>query len=355
MLGKSLPSSWYYDETHYENERSKIFGREWIYITSTSRLVKPGDYSTLNIVGYKVMVIKQEDGSIKAFLNACRHRASPLLLESHGTCKGQCITCPYHAWTYNLDGNLRKAPEFEMLPDFSEKKTDLSLVPVQIHESCGLIFFNLSKNIIDNKRQFDELIEIMNGYPTQNYVYHSTKTFEIACNWKVFIENYQECYHCKILHPLFDKNYALKKYKVTNAFRLSHHTCELKHTSNNEKLGSKEGEWIWVWPNLTLALYEKYYDTVQIIPVNSKKTKLIVTFYGRQDLSNKDLDIIINEVSFQTFSEDIIVCERVQESLESGLINVDGGPLHPIQESGVIYFDELIRQSMSSPCKILDF
>lgn len=339
----SLVATWYTSIEQFDREKEKIFGNNWLFVTSASRLPNPGDFFSIDLLGKKILLVRQVGGEIIAFLNACRHRGAPLVLETEGTMKSNCITCPYHSWVYNVDGSLRKAPSFSDI-----EKEKYSLVKMRLHEIYGLIFVNLGNG--GDEIFSDSLQEVLTKYPFNDYHYFSTKTFEVACNWKVFLEGFQECYHCYNLHPLFGRNYELNKYTVHNRDMFSHHQCPIKRASN--ELGTRDGEWLWVWPNLCLALYEKYYDTLQVIPVNSHQTKLVVSFYGRNDLTKEELESCISDVSFQTFREDIAMCEGVQLSLESGMVNVDGGPLHPEREAGVIFFDSLIRNAMEKAVDI---
>ncbi len=350
-----MPISWYVDPAHFERERTAIFGQEWLFATSSSRLIKPGDYVTISIMGYEVVVIKQNDGSIKAFRNVCRHRASQLLSGS-GTCKGNCITCPYHAWTFEIDGSLRKAPKFDDLEDFC--RNDYPLYSVTLRESDGLIFFNMGNDMmsLDNRR-VERLHQVLSEYPLNQYSYHSSKTFEISCNWKTWIENYQECYHCRTLHPLLHRNYDLNKYELVNADGISHHKCPRKSIPvestrpGDVELQARDGFWVFIWPNLALGLYDTYYDTLEAIPINPDKTKLVMTVYGRNNLSKEELNCNIEAVSFQTYYEDIAGCELVHKGLVATQdINRPVGPLHPDRESGVIYFDSLVRVAIENSC-----
>lgn len=345
----SLPVSWYTDSDQFDREK-KIFGQEWLYVCPSSQLTQTGNYVTCSLMDYEIVVIRQASGSAKGFWNTCRHRGSQLLSGS-GTCKSECIVCPYHGWTYELSGELRKAPRFTDMEDFC--KTDYTLAEIFVYESSGLIFINLNSPKIPDNR-FDRLAQILSGYPLDQYAYRSQKSYEIACNWKTYIENYQECYHCRTLHPLFNRNYQLDQYQVSNSDKVSHHTCPPKGEaadaeSCDTELRSKDGEWIYCWPNLALALYEHYYDTLEIIPISPDKTKLVITFYGRNDISTEELDRLIGTVSFSTFEEDIEACERVAKGLKSLRMRQESqvvGPLHPVAESGVIYFDSLIRNAL---------
>lgn len=339
----ALPVSYYLNENHFKVERKLIFEKEWLFACSSSQVKDVGNYITVNILNCSIIIIRQVDKTVKAFFNVCRHRNSQLLTGS-GTCKSNCITCPYHSWCFEISGELRKAPHFEDIEDFC--KSDYSLKEVAVDEIDGLIFicFNTTPPI----RKFELISLLRNSYNFHNFSYHSSKIYNVKCNWKTFLENYQECYHCRTLHPLFNKNYDLDKYKVYNGDRFSHHTCPRKQVS--DELGSKDGEWVYVWPNLALALYESYYDTLEVIPISPTETELRVTFYGRNDIPKELLDRNIKDVSFQTFQEDIEASERVQQGLLTA-VNIgswQSGPLNTKKEQGVIYFDSLVRKALTN-------
>lgn len=348
-INYSLPAAWYVDPDHFNKERIAIFGREWLFAAPVSRFGKPGDYVTVSIMGYEIVLIKQNDGSIKAFRNVCRHRASQLLTGS-GTCKGNCITCPYHSWTFEIDGKLRKAPKFDEIENFC--KDDYSLYPVTLKEADGLLFVNLNPSSSEDPR-FATLHQVLSGYPLDRYSYHSVKTFDLACNWKTWVENYQECYHCRTIHPLLNRNFDLNKYRVVNANKVCHHMCPRKDVDpekarpGDAELQCRDGFWIFMYPNLAIGLYETYYDTMEIVPMGPDKTRLVVTFYGRKDVNPDELRCNIEAVSFQTYYEDIQACESVHKGLVATQdLNKPVGPLHPIREDAVIYFDSLVRTSM---------
>lgn len=341
-MNTTLPISWYLNNDIFALEQKQIFEKEWLFACSSSQVQDAGNYITLDIMKRSIIIIRQPDKKVKAFYNVCRHRNSQLLTGS-GTCKGDCITCPYHSWTFELSGELRKAPYCQDIEDFH--RDDYSLIEVAIEEMFGLIFVNLGKNLPPQRY---ELLKLLESYNFNNFIYHSSKTFNIKCNWKTFLENYQECYHCRTLHPLFNKNYDLDKYMVYNGDHFSHHTCPRKQVS--DELGSKAGEWLYIWPSLALALYESYYDTLEVIPITPTETELRVTFYGRRDLPKEILDHNINDVSFQTFEEDIAASEKVQCGLLTAIHVKDwkSGPLNPKKETGVIYFDSLVRKALEN-------
>jgi phenylpropionate dioxygenase-like ring-hydroxylating dioxygenase large terminal subunit len=199
----------------------------------------------------------------------------------------------------------------------------------------------------------------LSTYDFSAFEYHSTLLLDIRCNWKVFVDGFLECYHCPRLHPLFAREYDLTRYRTENGARYSLHTCPRKSNTtttttttppSDNVLGTADGLWYWIYPNTCLSLYEKYYDTIQVLPMGPLRTRLLVTFYGRKDLPRDQVDEAIKAVSRQTFQEDVDACERVQRVLESGGPYVSG-PLHPQKEAAVILFQSLVRQAVEEGAK----
>lgn len=267
----------------------------------------------------------------------------------------------YHAWTYELDGTLRKAPKFEdgVVSGF-EKNTN-SLFPVKVHCYLGLVFINMNPEAEPFEKSFGQFqSRLPKGYDLENgYEYHSTFRYEIACNWKTFLDGFNECYHCRAIHPLFDREYDLPRYLIQPFDNVLHHYCPRKQTSE-PALGSLEGAWFFLYPSLGFEIYETYWNTIQVLPLSATKTALVVTYYGKKGLAKETLSKYIKDVSEQTFNEDIPACETVQKNLEAGIYNT--GPLHPLYENGVIFFGSRIRKALENQtasssadaCKTLD-
>lgn len=328
---KSIPTSWYTDPLILEKEKDRIFESEWIFVGIGSQIPDIGNYFRFNLLNLSIIIVRESDSRINGFINACRHRGATLVNEDSGSFKSECISCPYHGWTYNLNGSLRKAPKFTDIEDLNIKT--FGLIPVGIYYLNNLIFIKIKDGGGDPPRL---------KFKLDNYHYFKTINLTIGCNWKVFIDNFNECYHCSLLHPLFRRDYDLEKYLVTCSNKVIEHRCPIK--SKSDLLGTKDGEWLFVWPNLCISVYENYYDMIQIIPLTFNKTKLIINYHGFQGTPLETLETLINGISSQTFTEDLAICERVQQGLETGYANP--GPLHSEREKGVIYFQTLIRGKM---------
>lgn len=347
-MDRTLPARYYYEPEFLEKEKKLIFDRSWLLVSLSSRIPNPGDYTTLDYLDYRILVVRQPDRSVKGFINACRHRAMTIL-EGTGVCKANCITCEYHRFVYNLDGTLRKAPGFNL--DKTDEKCnlptldieDLSLLTLPVKEVAGLIFVNPTTDST-NQLSFPDAIETALRLDLNNYIYHSTKVMDVTCNWKVFVENFLECYHCSSVHPLFAREYDLSKYDSVDTGGVSDFTCPAKMKGI---LGGLDGHWVWMKPNIGFELYEKYMNTITIIPVDAKNTKIKVDYYGRCDLSKDEIKESLEQISQVTFDEDLAICVKVQRGLDTKSINTEvGGPLHPDREKSIIYFLQLYREAM---------
>jgi phenylpropionate dioxygenase-like ring-hydroxylating dioxygenase large terminal subunit len=173
-----------------------------------------------------------------------------------------------------------------------------------------------------------------------DYSFHSTMSREGDFNWKVWIEGYQECYHCPTIHPVFLNDFALTRYSVENCRQFSVHSCERKVKSAS---GAFEGLWLWVYPNLGLPIYEPAFYTLQVNPLDVNRTRLTYTFHARKSTSAAVMAEFLRFVD-QITQEDISICQAVQKNLNSGVFH--HGVLNPARENGVIYFQSLVRQAV---------
>lgn len=339
---ETLPAEWYSSTDTYRLEREQIFAREWIYVASEAELQQCGDYITTAIAGYPIYLIRQQDGSIKAFHNVCRHRAAPLLCATAGQVTAKTISCPYHGWSYNLEGKLVAAPHFDCLTDCDRAEWSLFSIQVAIYKN--LIFVNLSAEAAPFSQAFRELLEVIENseFDINSYRFHSKLVREGNFNWKAWVDGFQECYHCMTIHPIFTRDFALQRYKVENHNRFSVHSCERKSESSS---GVSNGLWLWAYPNLGLPIYEPCFYTLQVNPLAVNRTQLTYSFHFRDCTDEK---LIRNFRGFvdQITDEDINICESVQKNLDTGIYQK--GVLHGSRENGVAYFQSLVRQAISS-------
>jgi choline monooxygenase len=200
--GRTLPFDWYSDPAVLRLERDSIFRRTWQYAGRADQVAEPGAFFTCDLGGVPIVVVRGKDGSLRAFLNVCRHRGS-LVCEGEG--KRETLQCPYHAWTYGLDGSLRAAPRSEREPGFD--KTELGLMPVSVDAWGPFVFVNPDAEAAPLTDTLGELPELVaaSGLDVESLRFLKRSSGEYEANWKVCSENFLECYHCQVAHPRFSK------------------------------------------------------------------------------------------------------------------------------------------------------
>ena len=209
-LEETLPSSWYLSEEIFHLERQRIFFREWLCAGREEELPSPGDHRVLNILGESILLVRNRQGDLRAFYNVCRHRGarlcstdgrSPVGMETRGgVINGRSIICPYHQWSYDLDGHLVAAPHLGNVPGFDKRA--IALYPVAVASWAGFIFLHLTPHEARPlAEQLGEIPERIRRYPLAELRIGHSISYEVMANWKAIFENYNECYHCGGVHP----------------------------------------------------------------------------------------------------------------------------------------------------------
>ncbi len=199
---ETLPYSWYADPAVAATERERIFRRSWQYVGHLGELDGPGSMFPTQVGGLPLIVVLDREGELRAFLNVCRHRGTVLVNEPQ---RRGTIQCPYHAWTYGLDGSLRGAPRSKDEPDFD--MACLGLVPTQVGTWGPFVFANPDPEAPGLDVALGDLPQVVaeHGLDVDGLRFHHRVSYEIKANWKISIENYLECYHCQLNHPGFVK------------------------------------------------------------------------------------------------------------------------------------------------------
>jgi Rieske 2Fe-2S family protein len=190
-------------------EKERIFCHEWVCVGREEELTNPGEHRVLNLLGESVLLVRNRAGRLRAFYNVCRHRGTRLCRDHTGSAahaplpggiSGGRITCPYHQWTYDLDGRLIAAPHLGSEPGFD--RTQFSLYPVALESWGGFVFLNLTpRGAPTLGQQLGGIPERLQRYPLAELRIGHSIGYEVAANWKVICENYNECYHCAGVHP----------------------------------------------------------------------------------------------------------------------------------------------------------
>jgi glycine betaine catabolism A len=338
-LEATLPRDAYISSEFYAREREAIFFREWFCACRAEEVALPGDYAVREVAGESVLVVRTKDGRIAAHYNLCRHRGSRLALG--GECTGSfggAIRCPYHAWTYELDGRLRTAPYF---PEVMQRRDDFSLHGVAVEEWGGFVFVNLSQEtgpkgpaLHSNLReQLGAAAERVKRYPLAQLRAAKRLTYEVAANWKVLLENYNECYHCAGVHPelcaivpafkqqgggALDWEGGIPHRDGATTFTLSGTTTRAPFPglSEEEKVRHK-GELI--YPNLLLSLAADHVAAFLIQPRGPERTTVTCDFLFHPDeMARADFDPS-DAIDFWDLvnRQDWTICESVQLGMRS--------------------------------------
>lgn len=201
----TLPGSSYTDPGIFAQERERVFETMWFCVARSSELAKPGAFRTVDVGRESVLLTRARDNSIRAYFNVCRHRGAKLCTEESGEVK-RAFQCPYHAWTYGLDGKLVAAPHLTKMPDIG--RTEYGLAPIATREWLGYVWVCLA----ENPPSFEEDVmgavverlgdvESIERYDIDNLSVGKRIVYDVKANWKLIIENFMECYHCATIHP----------------------------------------------------------------------------------------------------------------------------------------------------------
>jgi glycine betaine catabolism A len=203
-LARTLPGRFYHDPAIWQLEQQRLFGRLWVCIGRADQIPGRGDYRTAPVGGESVLVVRGDDGALRAFLNVCRHRGAQLCPIDRG--QTRTLQCRYHAWTYGLDGRLLRAPGLQHVADFD--RGAFGLMPVSLDTWEGLVWVSLAENpppvadqVLPQLAARIGDVDRLTAYRIGTLAVGRTVEYEVHANWKVVVENFMECYHCAPMHP----------------------------------------------------------------------------------------------------------------------------------------------------------
>jgi Rieske 2Fe-2S family protein len=300
---KTLPASWYTSPEVFAVERQRIFEREWLCVGRDETLARSGDFFTTERAGESLIVTRDADGAIHAFYNVCRHRGTRICDQASGHFQGS-IQCPYHAWTYALDGTLKVARNMADVPGFDRALYPLKEANVATWE--GFVFVN-----IEQRQSFSQTFAPLIGRFARWNV-GSLKTarsvrYELACNWKLIFLNYSECYHCPLVHPQLDKlspsdsgrNDLPEGPFLGGYSELRQHGTSLTMSGRSSRppLGTVDGAdldrvyYYTIFPSLLLSLHPDYAMVHYVKPLAVDRTEVICALlFDPQTMAQPDFD-----------------------------------------------------------------
>ena len=331
----ALPARWYADPEIYEAERRRIFSRQWLWIGREADLAEPGAYLTAIPAGFPLFVRRGEDGALRGFHNVCRHRASRLLMEPSGRCN--TIECPYHGWRYRSDGTLDHVPLFGEAADFPREALSLFAVAVDVWRD--LVFVCLDPQAPPLLDWLGPIADEVERTAPAHASFERELTFLVDCNWKAYVDNYQEGYHIPPLHPGLHRDLDWKRYRVVNFEGGSLHDAPPKGRSVHP------GVFGWRFPNFAFNSYSDGLSFMRMEPVGHGQTRLVYAYYRPGSVSAEDFEATVAYGTLVS-EEDQWIVPLIQQNLAAGVY--DRGPLSPRHENGVFYFHEMVRQALGS-------
>jgi choline monooxygenase len=349
---EGLPSKYYYDSQIFEQEKEQIFYRSWNFIGHTIQLSQPGQYFTTKVADQNLAIVRGRDNVVRAFYNVCAHRGHELL---EGEGQQKAIACPYHSWTYSMDGILQYAPYGDKIEKFNP--SEICLKEIRLEEIGGLLFVNLdsqAKPLRDLVPTLEkELLTYIPNSRELHLSYH--QEFTVRTNWKNLVENALEDYHTPFLHPGVKNNSKTETFEVIPKKLSLINTCKVK--SNADGRYNLEGMeefiwwWYWLWPNTQISTFpDRSMRIFRVQPESPTQSKWSFDFYLTNMKPNQQEMEHIENLIKTTLSEDIIAVEAVQRGQQSlGFQQprlVIGQGKESWSEIGVYNFQKLVKESI---------
>ena len=346
-----LPAKSYTDNDFWIKECDTVLSNGWLFVGFVHEFKKVGDVQPIFIAGKPILIIKNENDEIKAFHNVCSHRCLKLVNEKKNT--GKLIRCPYHAWSYDLQGNLKAAPHIGGTNNHKPKGFNFKehgLKPIRIHIWNDWIFINLNGKAKKFIEYAKPLFSKFKDLDFNKLKYTATLDFgKINTNWKFLIENFIEPYHVQFVHKTTTNQPLKDHYTIVDGMCYGSGVDVKEEDSKNSKALSVSSKYLSLFPNFIIGTYYPNQVGVYLnIPINPNTTiqkRIIYTVDGSK-MSKEDIDIT-KKIWWSVHKEDHEMCERLQEGRSSPASN-EGGLLSPHWEDGVKAFQKLIIQSMKN-------
>lgn len=359
-----LSNAFYTEADVYQREQRELFFSQWCGVGFAKDAPAPGDAAPITFLGMPLLLVRDRDGTLRVFQNTCRHRGM-ILVEQPGKIGG-AIRCPYHSWCYGLDGSLKSTPHVggPGVNVHDEVDADaLGLIEVRSHVYLGVVFVNVDGAAADFAVQHGELLERWREFDQP--VYHggaeSSFKLEVACNWKLAVENYCESYHLPWVHP------GLNSYS-----RLEDHyniLCDTGHAGQGtlvyrptlgegdqrfadfDALGEKwdsSAEYLALFPNVLLGVHRDHTFAIVLEPLGVDKTlEHVEIFYAAEAMTGADYRALRESNAAlwkQVFQEDVFVVEGMQRGRHA--VHFDGGKFSPVMDNSTHCFHRWVAQRM---------
>jgi phenylpropionate dioxygenase-like ring-hydroxylating dioxygenase large terminal subunit len=354
----SLHSRIYYSPEIYDLERRAVFSQRWILISHKARYREPGDFVQYEMAGFNFVMVRNRNLNIVAFHNICRHRAFPLVQDPSG--RARIFSCKYHGWSYDLNGDLTKAPRFSNGSVDQFDSSSIKLFPIHVHvDRNGFAYINMDSrdppefSWESQYGQIDQQEVLLNsGIDWEKVEYEFTWTKEGNFNWKLMQDNYNECYHCLTAHPDVARTTSLDTYYVVPGSPGSYisHFSEPKSsaiTSFDEvRFAGRSATHVFPASHFSPNPGTGFMHLMRTIPTGPTTTRQEYDVY-KLNTPNASPEAHQRMIDFykKVTQEDIDLCVEVQKNMQRRVFA--SGPLHPFHEEGVIAFQETLKGILS--------
>ncbi|RYM06712.1 aromatic ring-hydroxylating dioxygenase subunit alpha [Sporolactobacillus sp. THM7-7] len=362
-LKSTLKGSLYTDPAVFEREKKYIFSKSWILVGYEYEVAETGQYIRTNVEGENIIIVRGKDRILHAFHNVCRHRGASLCQASSG--KIGVIQCPYHSWSYGLDGTLVGVPNARECRQKLVKNEKFGLVRVSVATWHGLIWLNLSDDPCPVEKQLNpEIMErfgeldTFSRYGIENLRVAHREEYDVAANWKILIENFQECYHCSTIHPELTRTIPEFRTGVGTQneigrggkFNQTYEAFSLSGKGTRPRIKTLLPEddrlyyGITMVPNAFINLTPDHVIIHRLIPVSVEKSKVICDWlFEPEQMAKPEFDPMDAVNLFHRVNQqDFAACEWCQENMKSKVYQ-NGGFLVPLEQHVTRFYDYVLE------------
>jgi choline monooxygenase len=345
----TIPAPWYVDPRVLDLERRTVFSRSWQMVGRADQLREPGHYVTGELAGEPILIVRGNDLVLRGFFNVCRHHAAAVMTEAEGRTNN--LRCPYHGWTYSLEGELKGTPDFAGVCNFDRAAN--GLVPVETAQWENWVFARLEPDgpSLENFLGAD-LIGRIARLGLGNLHWLERRHYELDCNWKVFVDNYLDGgYHVPHLHKGLDSVLDYSEYTILTGERFCLQTSPVLAQAAEARTGEvRKGQralYYWTYPNFMLNWYEGVLDTNLVCPRGVDRTEVVFDFYfadiSEQARNHNSASIAVGQ---RIQDEDGAICKSVQRGLTSHAY--ERGRLSVRREAGEHLFHRLLYADLKA-------
>ena len=352
-LAETLPARWYNEPEFLALEAEKIFYKTWQPVGRVEDVMRIGDYFCCEVLDQPLVITRNRSGELRGFYNVCAHRAA-VVAQGRGNRKS--LQCKYHGWTYDLDGKLMRAPEFEGVNNWNSQ--EVCLQPVQVEAWGPWVFVNLDPAAAPMASTYGEIEREVEaaGFNLSQMRLVERRDYLIDCNWKVYVDNYLEGYHLPIAHPGLFREVDYDQYRVDTYRYYSKQHAPIREVGpgdvrDRRYVRSGEGEedalYYWIFPNVMLNVYLDNTSINIIVPLGHDKTLTIFEWYFEAPGTGEGWESMQQIIAFsdEIQQEDIELCEWVQRGLRSKAYNT--GRFSILRENGVHHFQALVHEFLT--------